>query len=166
MAYFKEFPRETKVDIGNGIKERLYATLKADRGYQRQMDTFWKKPYTPALKAEVAAFHNATLDRIANDVVTKTIQTKYPGYAKGGSAAGRVAAANVKKTTDTAVSKQSVATGKPVYVATRPTNLVRDEIKIGERTYSSSELVMMQIAGRGFVKSTDGKSFRLVTWRK
>jgi hypothetical protein len=166
MAYFKEFPRETKVDIGNGIKERLYATLKADRGYQRQMDAFWKKPYTPELKAEVAKFHNATLDRIANDVVTKTIQTKYPGYAKGGSAAGRVAAANVKKTTENRASAQSVATGKPLYVASRPTNLVRDEIKIGEKVYSTSDLTMMQITGKGFVKTTDGKGYRLVTWRK
>jgi hypothetical protein len=166
MAYFKEFPRETKVDIGNGIKERLYATLKADRGYQRQMDTFWKKPYTPALKAEVAAFHNATLDRIANDVVTKTIQTKYPGYAKGGSAAGRVAAANVKKTTDNQAAATSISANKPIYVATRPINLVRDEVKIGAKTYSSGDLTMMQITGKGFVRTTDGKGYKLVTWRR
>jgi hypothetical protein len=98
--------------------------------------------------------------------VTKTIQTKYPGYAKGGSAAGRVAAANVKKTTENRASAQSVATGKPLYVASRPTNLVRDEIKIGEKVYSTSDLTMMQITGKGFVKTTDGKGYRLVTWRK
>jgi hypothetical protein len=166
MAYFKDFPRETKVDIGNGIKERLYATLKADKGYQAQMAAFWKKGNTPENKAAIAVYHNGKIDSIANEIVTKTIQTKYPGYAKGGSAAGRVAAAAVKKTATTTASAQSVSSGKPIYVATRPTNLIRDEVKIGERTYSSSDLITMQIAGRGFVKGTDGKSFRLVTWRK
>jgi membrane-bound lytic murein transglycosylase len=51
-------------------------------------------------------------------------------------------------------------------VASRPTNLVRDEIKIGEKVYSTSDLTMMQITGKGFVKTTDGKGYRLVTWRK
>jgi hypothetical protein len=130
------------------------------------MAAFWKKGNTPENKAAIAVYHNGKIDSIANEIVTKTIQTKYPGYAKGGSAAGRVAAAAVKKTATTTASAQSVSSGKPIYVATRPTNLIRDEVKIGERTYSSSDLITMQIAGRGFVKGTDGKSFRLVTWRK
>ena len=61
---------------------------------------------------------------------------------------------------------QSVATGKPIYVASRPTNLVREPIKVGGRDYSSSDLQVMQITGRGFVKTTDGKSVKFVTWRK
>lgn len=166
MAYFKDFPRETKIDIGNGIKDRLYATLRTDKGYQTQMASFWKLGASPANKAKIAEFHNAKLDAIAQDIVTKTIQNRYPGYAKGGSAAGRVAAATEKKDAATKAGIQSVTTGKPVYVATRPTNLIREDVTVGGKEYKSSDLVTMQIMGRGFVRTTDGKGYRLVTWRK
>ena len=46
MPFFKDFPYETKVDLGNGIKERLYAALKADKAYQIQMDAMWKQKTT------------------------------------------------------------------------------------------------------------------------
>jgi hypothetical protein len=166
MPFFKDFPRETMVDLGNGIKDRLYSTLKADKDYQRQMAAMWKGGNTPANKANIATYHNAKLDSIAQDIVTKTIQNRYPGYAKGGSAAGRVAASTEKKAADVKAGVQSVASGKPIYVATRPTNLIRDAIKVGDREYSASDLVTMQIMGKGFVKSTDGKSYRLITWRR
>ncbi len=166
MPFFKDFPRETMVDLGNGIKDRLYSTLKADKEYQRQMAAMWKGGNTPANKAKIVTYHNAKIDAIAQDIVTKTVQNRYPGYAKGGSAAGRVAAATEKKAADVKAGVQSVASGKPIYVAMRPTNLVREAIKVGDREYSASDLVTMQIMGRGFVKSTDGKSYRLITWRK
>jgi hypothetical protein len=94
------------------------------------------------------------------------VQSRYPGYAKGGSAAGRVAAATVKKAADTKAATVSVTTGKPIYVATRPDNLVREPIKIGNKEYSAADLVTLQIMGRGYVKSGDGKSYKLITWRK
>ncbi|MGA2886366.1 MAG: hypothetical protein ABSE80_14690, partial [Halobacteriota archaeon] len=103
---------------------------------------------------------------IANRIVTTTIQKMYPGYAKGGAAQGRVAAAAEKKTADTKAGVASVTNNRPIYVATRPTNLLHEEIKVNGKTYTPADLTMLQIAGRGFVKSTDGRSFRLVTWRK
>lgn len=166
MPYFKEFPRETLVDLGNGIKSHLYSVLKADKVYQTQMSALWKGGNNPANNAKIQAYHKQTLDRIAQDVVTKVVQNRYPGYAKGGSAAGRVAAAAQKKTTEAKASATSVASGKPIYVASRPTNLVREPITVGGKEYSAGDLVTLQIAGRGFVKTTDGKSYRLVTWRK
>ena len=164
MPFFKDFPYETKVDLGNGIKDRLYAALKADKGYQIQMDAMWKQKNPD--RAKMIQYHDAKIQAIANDIVTKTVQNRYPGYAKGGSAAGKAAAAVVKKDTATKAATQSVATGKPIYVASRPTNLVREPIKVGGRDYSSSDLQVMQITGRGFVKTTDGKSVKFVTWRK
>ena len=164
MPFFKDFPYETKVDLGNGIKDRLYAALKADKGYQIQMDAMWKQKNPD--RAKMIQYHDAKIQAIANDIVTKTFQNRYPGYAKGGSAAGKAAAAVVKKDTATKAATQSVATGKPIYVASRPTNLVREPIKVGGRDYSSSDLQVMQITGRGFVKTTDGKSVKFVTWRK
>jgi hypothetical protein len=90
----------------------------------------------------------------------------YPGYAKGGAAQGRVAAAAEKKAADTKAGVASVTNNKPIYVASRPANLIRETVTVGGREYKPNDLQMMQIAGRGFVKSTDGKSYRLVTWRK
>ena len=164
MPFFKDFPRETKIDLGNGIKDRLYSTLKADKAYQIQMKALWgaKSPD----KAKIVAYHQTTLKNIAADIVRNTIQNRYPGYAKGGSAAGKAAAAVVKKETAVKAATQSVATGKPIYVAIRPTNLVREPIKVGGREYSTNDLQTLQITGRGFVKTTDGKSVKFVTWRK
>jgi hypothetical protein len=164
MPFFKDFPRETKVDLGNGIKDRLYSTLKADKAYQIQMKALWgaKSPD----KAKIVAYHQTTLKNIAEDIVRTTIQNRYPGYAKGGSAAGKAAAAVVKKETAVKAATQSVATGKPIYVASRPTNLVREPIKVNGKDYSSSDLQTLQILGRGFVKTTDGKSVKFVTWRR
>jgi hypothetical protein len=164
MPFFKDFPYDTKVDLGNGIKDRLYAALKADKAYQLQMSTMWKAK-TPD-RAKMIQYHEAKVQSIATDIVTKTVQNRYPGYAKNGSAAGKAAAAVVKKEMAKKTDALSVNTNKPVYVATRPTNLVREPITVGGKDYSSSDLQTLQITGRGFVRSTDGKSFRLVTWRK
>ena len=166
MPFFKEFPRETKIDLGNGIKDKLYATLRADKAYQQQMTALWKGGNTPENNKKIQAYHQQTLDRIAQNIVTSVVQNRYPGYAKGGSAAGRVAAANAKTATETKASAASITQNKPIYVATRPNNLVREPITVNGKQYSSGDLVTMQIAGRGFVKSTDGKSYRLITWRK
>jgi hypothetical protein len=164
LPYFKDFPYETKVDLGNGIKDRAYATLKADATYQAQMKAMWKQKNPD--RAKIEQYHKAKMDSIAESIVRTTVQSRYPNYAKGGSAAGRVAAATVKKAADTKAATVSVATGKPIYVATRPDNLVREPIKIGNKEYSAADLVTLQIMGRGYVRNTDGKSYRFVTWRK
>ena len=164
MPYFKDFPYETKVDLGNGIKSNLYAALKADNAYQTQMSAMWKMK-TPD-RAKMIQYHTAKVDSIAADIVRQTVQNRYPGYAKGGSAAGKAAAAVVKKENATKAATQSVASGKPIYVAARPENLVREAIKVGNKDYSASDLVTLQIMGRGFVKTPDGKGFKFITWRK
>lgn len=164
MPYFKDFPYETKVDLGNGIKARLYSALKADKAYQTQMAAMWGMK-TPD-RAKMVQYHQAKVNSIATEVVKATIQNRYPGYAKGGSAAGKAAAAVVKKETATAAATQSVASGKPIYVAARPENLVREPIKVGNKEYSSSDLITLQIMGRGFVKTPDGKGYKFITWRR
>ena len=164
MPFFKDFPRETLVDLGNGIKDRLYNSLKADKAYQTQMSAMWKMK-TPD-RAKMIQYHQAKVDSIAAEVVKATVQNRYPGYAKGGSAAGKAAAAVVKKTTNDKAATQSVASGKPIYVASRPENLIREPIKVAGKEYSTSDLVTLQITGRGYVKTTDGKGVKFITWRK
>jgi hypothetical protein len=111
-------------------------------------------------------FHQDWLDDHAQELVTKVVQKRYPGYAKGGTAAGRVAVAADKKAADTKAGVASVTNNKPIYVASRPANLIREAVTVGGREYKPNDLQMMQIAGRGFVRTTDGRGYRLVTWRR
>jgi hypothetical protein len=164
LPFFKDFKRENWIPLGNEIKSSLYAELKNDKGYQTQMSAMWKAK-TPD-KAKMVEYHNAKVQSIANRLVTDTVKRLYPGYAKGGSAAGKAAAANAAKAANTKASAQSVATGKPIYVASRPENIVREDTKIGNRMFTAEDLRTLQVAGRGYVRSTDGKSFKYVTWRR
>lgn len=166
LPFFKDFPYETKVDLGNGIKANLYDRLRADKDYQSAMAAFWKAKPTAENREKMVAYHQQKIDAIADEVVRTTIQKRYPGYAKGGSAAGKAAAASASKANATKAAAQSVTTGKPIYVASRPENLIRTDIKIAGRSYTANDLQTLQIAGKGFVKTTDGKSVKFVTWRK
>lgn len=156
MPFFKDFPRETLIDLGNGIKERLYNALEKDSAYQIQMKNQWKQKSPD--RGKITEYHKTKLDAIAKEIVENTVKQRYPGYAKGGSAAGRVAAAAAKKETSTKAAAQSVATGKPIYVATKPKDLVRDAAQV-------KDWQMLEITGKGYVKGTDGK-LKFVTWRK
>jgi hypothetical protein len=153
MAYFKEFPRTALVDLGNGIKNNLYQALKANKDYQRQMGAMWKEK-SPN-KDKIKEYHDATVEGMAEDVVRQTIETRYPGYAKGGQAATRVAAAATKTAAVNKADATAVVTGKPQYVAEKPKNLNRE---MDPKSF-------LEIAGKGYVP--DGKGgHRFVTWRK
>jgi len=163
MPFFKEFPLQTKQDLARGIKAQLYETLENDKAYQIQMKNLWaaKSPD----KSKLNQYHQTKLDTIAEEIVRTVIEKRYPNYAKGGSAAGKAAAAASKKTAASAQSTQSVQSGKPIYVAERPKELIRETVTVNGKEYSPADLQMMQITGKGFVKAKDGK-IRLVTWRK
>ena len=131
LPFFKGWTtdhRETLVDLGNGIKDRLYTALKADKAYQTQMSAMWTQK-TPD-RAKILQYHQAKVDSIATDIVTKTVQSRYPGYAKGGSAAGKVAAAVEKKATSDKAAVQSVTSGKPIYVAAVQKTLCANLLKL------------------------------------
>jgi hypothetical protein len=164
LPFFKDWSRETKIDLGNGIKDRLYRDLKADKAYQSQMKSLWSAKTVD--RAKVVGVHSAWLQSHGDALVRQVVQTRYPGYAKGGSAAGKQAAAVAAKGAAAKSAASSVATGKPIYVASRPEALIRSDVKIGGRSYTSNDLQVLQISGKGFVRSTDGKSVKFVTWRK
>jgi len=171
MPFFKSMPQNDgkgghapwAVNLGNGIKARLYDTLEHNSAYQTQMKALWRQK-TPD-RAKIEQVHKETVDSIAAEVVKQEVEARYPNYAKGGSAAGRVAAVAAKKETNAKVSAASVTSGKPVYVAERPASLIREQVTINGKTYSPSDLTLLQITGKGFVKANDGK-FRFVTWKK
>ena len=152
MPFFKGFGRENLIPLGNTIKNNLYATLKADNAYQAQMKGMWGAK-TPD-RAKIEEYHKARVASIAKDIVRDTVQKMYPGYAKGGAAAGRVAAAEEKKAATVKVEEKAVATGKPIYVAEKP--------KWDAIDWDKDPKQILYITGKAYLKN-GGK---LVTWRK
>lgn len=163
MAFFKDFPLPTKQDLGRGIKAHLYNTLENDKAYQIQMKNYWSAKSPD--RAKIAEYHKTKMDAIAKDIVKTVIEQRYPNYAKGGSAAGKIAAQKTKTAAATKASTQSVQSGKPIYVAAKPKDLIRDEITVGGKELSKSDLQMLEITGKGYVKGTNGV-VRFITWRK
>lgn len=166
LPFFKDFPRETLVDLGNGIKENLYARLRADKTYQNTMTAMWKAKPTAENRAKMVQFHQSKLEEISDEVVRTTVQKRYPGYSKGGMAAGRAAAQVEKKTAAAKAGAASVATGKPIYVASKPEGLIRQGIKVGGKEYTSEDLRTLLVTGKGFVYTPDKKGVRFISWRK
>lgn len=164
LPFFREFPRETLIDLGNGIKERLYASLKADKNYQTAMTSLWKAKTLD--REKMVQVHQTKLQEIGERIVRETVQQRYPSYAKGGMSAGRAAASADKKVAGVKAAAQSISTMRPIYVASRPENLIRDSVTVGGKTYDANALQTLQITGRGFVRSGDGKSLKVVSWRK
>jgi len=172
MPFFKGMPQSGpdgghaawKVNLGNGIKARLYDALENDKAYQTSMRAQWSQKNPD--KAKIAKIHNDTIDAISEDIVREEVEARYPNYAKGGSAAGRATAQTVKKEADTKAAKASTSSGKPIYVSVKPKDLVRQTVRVAGKEYSPSDLTTLEITGKGFVKSADGKTLKYVTWRK
>ena len=155
MPFFVGYGKENLIPLGNTIKNNLYTALKADTAYQAQMKAMWGAK-TPD-RAKIEEYHKARVQSISKDIVRDTVQKMYPGYAKGGAAAGRVAAAAAKKDV---VAKTEVkaaantAAGKPTYVAQKPAWEAID--------WDKDPKQLLYITGKAYLK---GKG-TLVTWRK
>jgi hypothetical protein len=158
MPFFQGFGRENLMPLGNTIKATLYETLKSDNAYQAQMKSLWGAK-TPD-RAKIEEYHKARVDSIAADIVRSTVQRMYPGYAKGGAAAGRIAAKTAKTAVTAKVEATATAAGKPIYVATKPSRDALDMDHVDK--HGKSDAIMEMIAGRGFLKG----SGKWITWRK
>ena len=155
MPFFKGFGKENLAPLGTTIKQNLYNILKADNAYQVQMKAMWGAK-TPD-RAKIEEYHKARVESIAKDIVRDTVQRMYPGYAKGGSAAGRVAAATEKKVASgkaDETAKVNTAAGKATYVAQKP--------KWDSIDWAKDPKQLLYITGKAFLKGTN----TLVTWRK
>jgi hypothetical protein len=158
MPYFQGYGKENLVPLGNTIKNNLYAALKADTVYQAQMKSMWaaKEPD----RAKIEEYHRTRVESIAEETVRSTVQRMYPNYTKGGAAAGRIAAAADKKAVDTKVEQKAVTSGKPIYVAQKPSREALDMDHVDKS--GKPDAVIEMINGRGFLKG----SGKWVTWRK
>ena len=166
LPFCSQWSRETKIDLGNALKSSTYEAMKADPVYQKQLAALWTLPAGENSKSKIQKFHQGWINDHADELVRKVVALRYPGAYKGGSAAGRVAAAANKKAADTKAGIFSVTNNKPIYVPQRPANLLHEQITVNGKTYDSNALQMLQIAGRGFVSGTTKGTYRLVTWRK
>jgi hypothetical protein len=117
-----------------------------------------------ANKAKILKFHQDYLKDHSEEVVRKVVQLRFPGYARGGSASGRLAAAAEKKAADTAAGRQSITSGKPIYVAMKPKNLQREDAVINGRQYTPSDFSTLEITGKGYLKTPSG--WKYISWRK
>src|SRR5271157_1028186 len=155
MPFFQGFGRENLMPLGNTIKATLYETLKSDNAYQAQMKALWGAK-TPN-RAKIEEYHKARVESIAADIVRSTVQKMYPGYTKGGAAAGRIAAKTAKpavtSTADAAAAKATAA-GKATYVEAKP---AWDAID-----WDKDPKQHLYITGKAYLKGTG----KLVTWRK
>jgi hypothetical protein len=155
MPFFQGFGRENLMPLGNTIKATLYDTLKSDHAYQAQMKAMWSAK-TPD-RAKIEEYHSARVDSISAEIVRSTVQKMYPGYAKGGAAAGRIAAKDAKTTAvakTNAVVDKNTAAGKATYVAAKP---VWESID-----WDKDPKQLLYITGKAYLKAGG----RLVTWRK
>jgi hypothetical protein len=158
MPFFQGYGKENLTPLGTTIKNNLYEALKSDSAYQAQMKAMWGAK-TPD-RAKIEEYHRARVESISKDIVRDTVQKMYPGYTKGGAAAGRVAAATAKKDATAKVEEKAVASGKPVYVAQKPG---RDALDMDHKDKNGTpDAIIEMIAGRGFLKG----SGKWVTWRK
>jgi hypothetical protein len=158
MPFFKGFSRENLTPLANSIKADLYATLKADTAYQAHMKGLWLKPKENAEK--IAEYHKSKVQSISATVVRNAVQRMYPGYSKNGTAAGRAANAAATKAADAAANAKAIATGKPIYVAQKPSWESLDMEHKDKNGKPDAQL--LYIGGKGFMKDTG----RFVTWRR
>lgn len=151
MPFFKGYTKENLTPLGNNIKANLREALTGDKVYQAQMKALWgaKSPD----RAKIVEYHRGKVDNISDKIVRDTVQKMYPGFAKGGPAAGRAAAATAKKETANAKDTATNAAGKPIYVATRPT--------WEEMDHTKDPKDFLVTAGKAYLKN--GK---FVTWRR
>lgn len=151
LPFFKGFTRDSLIDLGNGLKGKLFSELKADATYQAQMDAFWSAKSPD--KAKIEQYHKAKVDTMAKRIVQTMLETRYPGYAKKTSAAG--AAAGRGKPAAAAAAAKGVADQpqqtKPLFVQTKPAWESIDWDKDPNK--------MLFITGRAYLKT--GK---FVTW--
>ncbi len=152
--FFKGLGRPALVALGNQIKSDLYAALKSDKVYKSSMDGLWNAK-SGADKDKISNLHQSTVDaKLAERIVRNAVQAMYPGHAKGGAAAGRIAAVTTKKAAETKANATAVATGKPVYVPQKP--------KWDAIDWDKDPKQLLYIGGKAYLKG----SGRLVTWRR
>jgi hypothetical protein len=154
MPFFKGMPRETLTHLADTIQNNLRVDLSKDKTYQAQVSALMKMKNPD--KAKILEYHSAKVQSISDRIVRETIQKIYPGYNRGGSAAGRVVAkANQARTQQT--GKLTTVTDVP----SKPKDLIRDD-RVKQLT--GTDWQTLEVSGRGVLQTANGP--RIVRWRK
>src|SRR5579885_2957814 len=151
--YFKAFKTENLRPLANTILYNLRQELEKDNAYRTQMKALWGEK-TPN-KEKILNYHRTKVESIAERIVRETANSMYPDHAKGGSAAGRIAAKNDKQEAQAVVDKAAASAGQPQYVPVKPKNLNR---QMDPKGY-------LEIAGKGYIPNGRG-GWKFITWRK
>ena len=154
MPFFKGMPRETLTHLADTIQNNLRVDLSKDKTYQAQVSALMKMKNPD--KAKILEYHAAKVQSISDRIVRETIQKIYPGYNRGGSAAGRVTAkANQARTQQT--GKLTTVTDVP----SKPKDLIRDD-RVKQLT--GTDWQTLEVSGRGVLQTANGP--HIVRWRK
>jgi hypothetical protein len=164
MPFFKGMGRDNLMPLGNQIRQNLQNSLQQDKTYQSQMRLLWNK----GDKAALLNYHNTRVQTIAPQVVRSTVENMYPQYARGGAAAGRIAATQQKREAEAQAVKQSELTGQPLKVSGKPKDLIREnspqaQIVMKLAKIAPKDFVLHEISGRGWVMRNGKPLF--ITWR-
>ena len=157
----KSLDRRALEDLANGIKTCLHEDLKADKAYQSTMDKLWKRTKSSEDKAALLSKHEAKLKSITKTLVSRVAAKCYPNLMTQAKPTRKPATPASTKVTIGGKSQTVFQLEK------RPANLVRSDVEVAGRTYTSKDLELLQAAkGIGLVPNKSGKGHSFVQWKR
>jgi hypothetical protein len=139
QPFFKDFPVDTKQDIGKAVRKEVWDRLAGDKETQDQIKILMKKGDKDKIATYWSSRFSGLVDKVAKEIITK----RYPGYAK---TAPKVSS----KAAPTSAAKFANTT--PVRISAKP--------KMTDLDFSKDPNQHLFITGKGYLRS--GK---FVQWR-
>jgi hypothetical protein len=169
--FVKGLSTPAKQHLGEEILKEFHSYCASDKSLQSRYTALWstlkRNPNDGATREKLLSLNQEAATNFAAQSrglkIKEIVGRIYPQILKPMNAAqGRIAAAKAKE----AQASKAAQSGQPVQVASRPEALIREDVTINGKFYSKAALQTMQITGRGFVKTSDGKGYRLVAWKR
>jgi hypothetical protein len=153
-------PRTELENLAREILKDLHLRLGKDNDYVAEMSDKYGKMKSPSQQRELMKIYEAKLKSgIAAKVVAENAKRMFPDRFK---AAPAVAAKPTTKPILIGGRSHDVH-----QVAKRPANLVRTDVAVGGRTFTSKELEMLQVSkGIGVAPSKTPNRYVFVQWQR
>jgi hypothetical protein len=154
----KSLTQAQRVDVADSIKRQLRIDLKADTEYVKMMGEKWESMKGAATQKEIMRLYSEKLKGpFGKNLVNKVVRTSHPELYKAAPVAPKAPP-----------SKLESVGGKQVkvYQCTVKPSLVHEDVTIpGHRTFTSSDLELLQISGVGIHKNPKG-DYVFVRWNR
>jgi hypothetical protein len=154
-AFIKGLSPTAKELLGKQILARVYAEMKGDSLYQKQVKAYWGQKVPD--RAKIVDLTKTVVERLANrGIVREVISDLFPQALTSLHRSKTASAAAAKKAAGDTAEKKAAATGSAVYVATKP------EWK--SILWDRDPQQLLYITGKAWITGKTGP--KLVTWRK